>query len=87
MPQIPSITISKTTKMNQDIQFQIECLSSELVQMIMEHYGWDMIKALDTLYESETFARLNEPKCGMYYQGTIYVFDFLKNEVETGKIA
>ncbi|MDE5813314.1 MAG: hypothetical protein K2H72_03420 [Muribaculaceae bacterium] len=73
--------------MNQDIQFQIECLSSELVQMIMEHYGWDMMRALDALYESETFARLNDPKCGMYYQGAIYVFDFLKDEIETGKIA
>ncbi len=73
--------------MNQDIQFQIECLASELTQMIMEYYGWDMLKALDVLYGSETFAKVNDPECGLYYQGPVYVFDFLKNEIETGKIA
>lgn len=73
--------------MNQDIQFQIECLSSELTQMIMEHYGWDMLKALDVLYGSKTFEKLNNPECGLYYQGPVYVFDFLKNEIETGKLA
>ena len=27
--------------MNNDIQFQIECLSTELTSMIMEKYGWE----------------------------------------------
>lgn len=54
--------------------------------MLMEHYGWDMMKALDVLYGSETFARVNDPECGLYYQGALYVFSFLKNEIETGKV-
>ncbi|WP_308008483.1 hypothetical protein [uncultured Prevotella sp.] len=32
-----------------DTQFQIECLSEELVEMLMRRYGWDMKKALDEL--------------------------------------
>ncbi len=55
--------------------------------MIMEHYGWDMLKALDVLHGSKTFEKLNDPECGLYYQGPVYVFDFLKKEIETGKIA
>lgn len=35
---------------SEDIQFQIECLSTELVEMLMQKYGWDMKKALDELY-------------------------------------
>ena len=35
-----------------DTQFQIECLSTELVEMLMRRYGWDMKKALDELYSS-----------------------------------
>lgn len=54
--------------------------------MLMSEYGWDMLKALDVLYGSETFAILNDPKCGLYYQGAVYVFSFLKNEIETGKV-
>ena len=29
--------------MSEDIQFQIECLSTELVEMLMQKYGWDIL--------------------------------------------
>ena len=70
--------------MNNDIQFQIECLSTELVSMLMERYGWDIKKALDELYASETFQRLNDPTCGLYYESAVYVFSYLQNEIESG---
>lgn len=73
--------------MNGDIQFQIEALTTELVQMLMEEYGWDMKHSFDELYRSQTFQKLNDPECGLYYQGAIYIFQFLKTEIETGKIA
>lgn len=53
----------------------------------MDEFGWDIRRALDELYGSQTFAKLNDPKCGLYFQGSVYVFQFLKNEIETGKIA
>ena len=64
--------------MNKDIQFQIECLSTELVEMMMQKYGWDMRKALDELYSSETYRRLCNPACGLYYEGAVYVFSYLE---------
>ena len=73
--------------MTKDIQFQIECLATELTEMLMSEYNWDMLKALDELYSSETFAKLNDPECGLYFQGAVYIFQFLKSEMETGKIA
>ncbi len=73
--------------MNKDIEFQIECLTSELAEMLMGRYDWDIKRALDELYSSETFERLTDPECGLYYESAVYVFDFLKNEIETGKIA
>ena len=72
--------------MNNDIQFQIECLSTELATLLMDEYGWDMKRALDELYLSETYKRLNDPESGLYYEGSIYVFSFLKNEIETGVV-
>ena len=44
--------------MNRDIQYQIECLTSDLAKMLMEEYGWDMLKALDVLYGSETYSKV-----------------------------
>lgn len=73
--------------MTQDIQFQIECIASELAEMLMEEYGWDIRRPLDELYASETFAKVNDPECGLYFQGAVYLFQFLKSEIETGKIA
>lgn len=73
--------------MTQDIQFQIECLATELTEMLMEEYGWDIRRALDELYASDTFTKLNDPECGLYYQGAVYIFQFLKSEIELGKIA
>lgn len=72
--------------MNNDIQFQIECLTTELVDMLMQKYGWDIKKALDELYASETYARLNNPACGLYYESAVYVFSYLSNEIETGVV-
>ena len=48
---------------------------------------WDIRRALDELYASATFTKLNDPECGLYYQGAVYIFQFLKSEIETGKIA
>ena len=73
--------------MPKHIQFQLECLAAELTAMLMAEYGWDMHRALDELYSSATFAKLNDPLCGLYYQGAVYIFQFLKSEIETGKIA
>jgi hypothetical protein len=72
--------------MNNDIQFQIECLATELTDMLMETYQWDIKKALDELYTSETFKRLSDPTCGLYYESAVYVFSYLKNEIENGVV-
>ncbi len=72
--------------MNEDIQFQIECLSTELVEMLMQKYGWDTKKALDVLYTSETFKHLCNPASGFYYESAVYVFSYLENEIEIGVV-
>lgn len=72
--------------MSNDVKFQVECLTTELVVLLMEEYGWDMNKSLDELYASQTYAKLCDPACGLYYESALYVFSFLKNEIETGVV-
>ena len=71
---------------NQDNQFLVECLTAELAEMLMQEYGWDIIKCLDQIYGSLLFQKLNDPKCGLYYQSAVYLFDYLKAEIETGQL-
>lgn len=57
---------------------------AELVQILMEVYGYSQDKALETLYNSDTFARLQDIDTGLYYQSTGYVYSFLKSELNFG---
>ncbi|WP_455666812.1 hypothetical protein [Phocaeicola sp.] len=67
------------------IEFMQEDLSIELVQMLMQEWHYDMTEALTVFYNSETFERLSNPATGLYYQSAGYVYDYLKNELTTGK--
>ncbi len=72
---------------NKDFQFQIECLTIELAHLLMAEYGWDMNRALDELYNSSTYRKMEDERSGLYYQSAQYVFQYLKNEMETGIMA
>lgn len=72
--------------MNKDQRFLVECLSNELIDLLTNEYNWDIQKAMDVLYNSETFSKLEDARSGLYYQGAAYVYSYLKNEIETGKM-
>ena len=59
-----------------------EQLAVELADWLMETYGYTAAEALDILYTSETFDRLQNSATGFYYQSVGYVASFLQNEVE-----
>lgn len=67
--------------MDKDVRFLVECLSTELAQMLMRDYNWDIDKALDVLYSSNTYTLLENPQSGLYYQGAVYVYGFLQEEI------
>ncbi len=66
----------------EQIQTMKEELTVELADWLMETYGYSPQEALDTLYTSETFDRLQNTATGFYFQSVGYVSSFLKNEIE-----
>lgn len=70
-----------------DADYLIECMSKDLVLLLMEDFEMDMQTALRTLYTSDTYAKLQDSKTGLYFQSSRYVYDFLKNEIKTGKMS
>ena len=62
----------------------INCISKDIVGFLMEDYGKSLEDSLNILYNSETFQKLNNPDTGLYFQSSRYVYQFLKNEFETG---
>lgn len=70
-----------------EIQYMNECMLRDLAMMLIGEYNISLAEALDILYNSETFEKLQNPETGLYFQSPVYVFDFLQKELRQGKIA
>ena len=62
-------------------------LAVELVECLINEFHYSMQEALDALYTSETFERLQDDETGLYYQSVGYVYSFLRNEIKTAVVA
>lgn len=67
-------------------QAMMNDMARELVTLLMEDRGMQMEEALDTVFNSDTYARVTEEKTKLYFQSPRYVYDFLKTELLTGKM-
>ena len=63
------------------IKMMQEDMYAELIQILMDGYGYTLEKAMETLYNSDTFARLQDANTGLYYQSSGYVYSFLISEL------
>lgn len=70
-----------------DIEYMTECLTKDLVLLLMERRNMDLETALDTIYTSDTFQKLKDSNTGLYFQSPLYVYDFLEKELETGRMS
>ena len=70
----------------QQKQLMKDDLCVELAGFLMDDYHYTPDEALDALYTSETFERLQDDATGLYYQSTGYVYSFLDNELRTGSV-
>ena len=64
-------------------QFQIECLTNELIAMLMEERSMTMEQAMDIIYNSHTYEKVERPSTGLYFQGAVYIMDMLQEELNT----
>ena len=49
--------------------------------MLMEENGMTMEQALDTVYRSHTYEKVERASTGLFYQGAVYVMDMLREEL------
>lgn len=70
-----------------DFEYQIECTTRDLANRLVRDFSMTVPEALRVVYNSETYEKLINPMTGLYFQSPLYVYDFLKNEVLTGRIS
>lgn len=70
-----------------DIKYMTEAIIADLAELLSADMGSDIAETLDIIYNSDTYSRLMNPGSGLYFQSSLYVYSFLKNEMTTGRIA
>lgn len=69
-----------------DFTYLVNCITSELIPLIMQDFGCARDVALDKLYHTSTYSKLLNPRTGLYYQSTLYVYELLLEELEKREI-
>ena len=63
-------------------------LVKDLAVLLMEKdKSLTMEQALSLVFNSDTYQKLLDDRTRLYFQSPRYVFSYLENELETGKIA
>lgn len=72
------------TLTNDQIEIMKEDMSAELISLLIKNWHYSSEEAMDVLYNSDTFSRLEDSKTGLYYQSPGYVYSYLDKELTTG---
>ena len=52
--------------------------------MLTQNWHFSQQEAVDILYNSDTFNRLQDEQTGLFYQSAGYVYSYLQQELTTG---
>ena len=68
------------------ISIMINACIKDMVMWLMEDFKYSLEEALDCVYNSELFERLQNLETGLYYESSGYNYELLKDELKYGKI-
>ena len=66
-----------------EFQNMKEEIVKDLIARLMEERGLSMQEAFDLVYNSRLFEKLNDPKTGLFFQSSGYVYSYLQEEIDT----
>lgn len=75
----------KTKLTKQQIQIMKDDITVALAECLMREFGYSTSDAIDVLYHSKTFERLQDNDTGLYYQSPGYVYSFLQSELQQAR--
>lgn len=63
------------------INYLVEGIVQDLIQYLMEDYNMKMEDAMDLVYKSKIFEKLNDYETHLYSESSSYVYEYLKEEI------
>ena len=67
-----------------EFKYMKEGLTIDLVELLMKDFNLDYKEAMGVLYDYDLYAKLSDPATGLYFQSSLYVYSFLKSELQKG---
>ena len=64
-----------------EFQNMKEEIVKDLISRLIDERGLAMEQAFDAVYTSRLFEKLNDPKTGLFFQSSGYVYSFLIEEL------
>lgn len=63
-------------------QEMIEYTTQEVIGYFMEDYKITMEQAMEQFFMSDTFGKLSDIETGLYLDGSAYIYEMLKREIQ-----
>ena len=63
-------------------QEMIEYTTQEVIGYLIEDKGITIEQAMEQFYLSDTFEKLSDVETGLYLEGSTYVYELLKREIQ-----
>ncbi len=64
-----------------EFQNMKEEIVKDLISRLIDERGLSIEQAFDAVYTSRLFEKLNDPKTGLYFQSSGYVYSYLTEEL------
>ena len=65
-----------------EFQNMKEEIVKDLIARLMDERGLSIQEAFDLVYNSRLFEKLNDPKTGLFFQSSGYVYSYLQEEID-----
>lgn len=66
-----------------EFQNMKEEIVKDMIARLMDERNLSMHDAFDAVYTSRLFKKLNNPKTGLFFQSSGYVYSFLTDELDS----
>ena len=66
-----------------EFQNMKEDIVKDMIARLMDERNLSMHEAFDAVYTSRLFEKLNDPKTGLFFQSSGYVYSFLTDELDS----
>ena len=75
---------SNNMSQQQQQNFLIAYTIDRMTEFLIEDYNLSIATALQFIYNSDTYQKLNKTETGLYEQSPSYVYELLDREYQTG---